>query len=312
MKGMRVHLLGSLLFVALVVGACGSAADPESIARLEAARQQAEDLGTNTDALADATDEQRECIDAGARELDLDDLVTMMTDPTVEGERARVQVMGLMIGCIPDIGRMDSFAAAVGANLAAGLSPDADLDDDEQKCMVAHVVDNAADPAEALAAGSSQDSIDTLIAAFGECLDETSYAVVTGAVGTGAQAYGEDPLLDDLYDKCEAGDGRACDLLFVTSTAGSEYNALALDCAGRGDGISFCYSEFVTDEAGTVDPTSPGLATLAGECEAGDMLACDLLFVSGSLGSELERIGFTCGGRIAVPALPNCRTRFAE
>ena len=42
------------------------------------------------------------------------------------------------------------------------------------------------------------------------------------------------------------------------------------------------------------------------------MIACDLLDRTAPIGSELERAGFTCAGRIAVRAVPDCRTRFPD
>jgi hypothetical protein len=49
--------------------------------------------------------------------------------------------------------------------------------------------------------------------------------------------------------------------------------------------------------------TTPGtgddavLAALRSSCEAGDMVMCDLLYMSTPLGSELEAYGDSCGGR---------------
>ncbi|WP_084100815.1 DUF4190 domain-containing protein [Demequina sp. NBRC 110051] len=50
----------------------------------------------------------------------------------------------------------------------------------------------------------------------------------------GAQNYGDDPELDALYDQCAAGDNVACDDLYWSSGAGSEYESFAQDCGGRG------------------------------------------------------------------------------
>ncbi|WP_084078912.1 DUF4190 domain-containing protein [Demequina sp. NBRC 110057] len=49
-----------------------------------------------------------------------------------------------------------------------------------------------------------------------------------------AQAYGDDPTLDALYDQCGAGDDAACDELYWSTTTGTEYEEFALDCGGRG------------------------------------------------------------------------------
>jgi hypothetical protein len=41
------------------------------------------------------------------------------------------------------------------------------------------------------------------------------------------------------------------------------------------------------------------------------MTACDFLYYRSPIGSQLEEIGSTCGGRINV-ALPDCRSTIAE
>ena len=48
--------------------------------------------------------------------------------------------------------------------------------------------------------------------------------------------FGDDPTLDDLWTKCEAGDGGACDQLYVDSPGGSEYESFGLSCGNRTDG----------------------------------------------------------------------------
>lgn len=59
-----------------------------------------------------------------------------------------------------------------------------------------------------------------------------------------------------------------------------------------------------TPSPGTTTPgPGPGtgndvvLAALQSSCEAGDMVMCDLLYMSTPLGSELEAYGDSCGGR---------------
>lgn len=51
--------------------------------------------------------------------------------------------------------------------------------------------------------------------------------------GQAGSAYGDDPVLDRLWDGCEQGDGAACDELYLTSPLGSEYESFALTCGGR-------------------------------------------------------------------------------
>ena len=140
--------------------------------------------------------------------------------------------------------------------------------------------------------------------------DETSQAAIAGEAGSGPQAYGDDADLDSLYDACDGGDDRACDLLFVNASQESEYWLLAIDCAGRGETDGFCTEGIVAASDGFADASSPGLEVLTVDCEAGDMIACDTLFGIAQIGTTAENTGYTCGGKIAVGAIPNCRTRF--
>lgn len=55
--------------------------------------------------------------------------------------------------------------------------------------------------------------------------------------------YGDDPELDALWDQCEAGDGVACDELYMTSPFDSEYEAFGDSCAGRGRDGMWCADE---------------------------------------------------------------------
>lgn len=54
---------------------------------------------------------------------------------------------------------------------------------------------------------------------------------------------GDDPDLDVLWDACEAGDGVACDDLFIASPAGSEYEAFGDTCGFRREPGTACSGE---------------------------------------------------------------------
>lgn len=47
------------------------------------------------------------------------------------------------------------------------------------------------------------------------------------------QSYGDNDVLDSLYDACAAGSGASCDELYVRSTLGSEYEQFAITCGER-------------------------------------------------------------------------------
>jgi hypothetical protein len=48
--------------------------------------------------------------------------------------------------------------------------------------------------------------------------------------------FGDDPTLDGLWTKCDAGDGGACDDLYSESPSGSDYENFGLTCGNRTDG----------------------------------------------------------------------------
>ena len=55
---------------------------------------------------------------------------------------------------------------------------------------------------------------------------------IFGAVGDDS-TYGDDPYLDRLWDACEAGDGQACDDLYLESPLGSGYEEFGDTCGDR-------------------------------------------------------------------------------
>lgn len=304
----RRVLAWSLSAVVLVVAGCTST-DPETEERLDAAIEQSEELTSGDDVLADATPEQRQCVEDTLVGSDLSP-IQILADTSASGVEARIEVTRITIGCIPNLGEVDSYATNFTEQFTPALGPGADVDATEGGCLLQYVIDNADDPAEMLIAGTSDDLLEVLGGAIDVCFDETSRAAIAGEAGTGPQAYGDNADLDSLYDACDRGDERACDLLFVNVSEDSEYWLLAIDCAGRGGTDGFCTEGIVAAADGFADPSSPGLAVLMVDCEAGDMIACDTLFGIAPIGSVAENTGYTCGDRIAVGAIPNCRTRF--
>lgn len=72
--------------------------------------------------------------------------------------------------------------------------------------------------------------------------DGQSRCVAGVAADPSVGTYGSDPELDALWDACEGGDNVACDELYIQSPFGSEYEAFAESCGGRGkpDGQIMC------------------------------------------------------------------------
>ena len=118
---------------------------------------------------------------------------------------------------------------------------------------------------------------------------------------SGGGSYGEDPALDALWDACAGGDMAACDQLYMDSPLGSEYEEFGDTCGGTQAGGSFCDAA-ATEESpapltGGTYGDDPALDALWDGCEAGDMAACDTLFMDSPIDSEYESFGDTCGGR---------------
>ncbi|MEV7971687.1 DUF4190 domain-containing protein [Cellulomonas sp. NPDC089187] len=77
--------------------------------------------------------------------------------------------------------------------------------------------------------------------AAGSCylLDEDS-TTEDDATSSDAQRYGDDPELDALWDACAAGDGAACDSLYIDSPVESEYEEFRATCGNRLDDAFLC------------------------------------------------------------------------
>ncbi len=144
---------------------------------------------------------------------------------------------------------------------------------------------------------------------------ETPGATADGTVppttlGDGAQGFehstgalrvlGDDPELDELAVDCHQGDLSSCDDLYVGAPEGSLYEAYGATCGARIDQAThqLCGDVLVGVPD---DPPSTGdafLDELARQCAAGDLVDCDLLYAESDTGSEAERYGATCGGRL--------------
>lgn len=294
---------GLILALTLVVG-CSTLSEEEQ-ARVDAAQEQAEEFGNTGDPLADLSDEQRQCFDEGTSDLDVAEVVA---DASTSGDAARAELYRVLIDCVPDITEVDSLQTTLTNNFSAGIG--VEISAAEGRCIVGYIVDNSSDPGRTIGDGSAVEDAEVAAAGIQECLTPENLDAVFGAAGTGPQSYGDDEYLDALYDECADGSDEACDLLFVDSVEGSEYRALAQDCARRGNGIDWCTDGMEANEFGAMSAPAALVSRLFDECDTGNMTSCDLLDVSAELGSPEGAFGSTCGERIVGAALPNCRTRF--
>jgi hypothetical protein len=110
----------------------------------------------------------------------------------------------------------------------------------------------------------------------------------TTAPGGGGTLTG-DAVLEELGTRCGDGDYVACDVLYQASPVGSQYEAFADSCGGEG----------VPDEAfcAYAHGVEIDLGDLRDGCAAGDMLACDMLYIYSPFDSPEEAFGDECAGR---------------
>jgi hypothetical protein len=108
--------------------------------------------------------------------------------------------------------------------------------------------------------------------------------------------YGDSPALDALYDKCKAGNYKACDDLYVEADNGTAYQRFGDTCGNRNSPAGFCVDIYGGGGGGGSGGNAE-LDALASSCEAGNMAACDELYTKSPSGSNYEQYALTCGGR---------------
>jgi hypothetical protein len=131
----------------------------------------------------------------------------------------------------------DAVEADFVALLAASIQVESGLSADESQCVGQAIVADAGARSAfpALVVGDeSLDALEGAVAvakAFESCgfdIDELEPPDASGGL-----VYGDDPELDALFDACDAGDGAACDELYWSSAANSEYETFGGTCGGR-------------------------------------------------------------------------------
>ncbi len=303
-----------LLAATFLVGACGVESGGQGRParpnageddRLAAAREQTAELLPRFSGVQLEPDETR-CASDEMAAGDFD-LRAALSDPTAAGDDLRVEMVEIVLGCIRSPASSPWVLAVVRGHLSNPTMPT--LTDDEVQCA-AEVILDGPEPARTLM-GTNPDN-GRVQEQMLECLTPEHRSQALMEEGTGPQEPGDDERLDMMVDDCEAGDSRACDLLYANSSEASAYEDVALGCGGgTPTDEGFCAAETSIDpETGAAPEDHPGLDVLATDCEAGDLTACDLLYIIAPVGSDVERIGKTCGGRIGIAAVPDCRTRF--
>ena len=306
MAASQKRLIPILLATLVVVSGCAQFLPEEEISQenreaLELAQDQMEDLG-GTEVEFSFRD-QIQCADVEAE-------LTTLNNPGQTGVDARVDLRNELIDCTEDLAGNRDFVQNFTAGLNAGFGGVAEISLEEAECTLRHLLAESENPGRAIADGTNPADVEVFLDGAEKCFDNGSLAVMRQDEGSGPQNVGDDERLDGLAADCVAGLETACDVLFFASAEGSEYHDIGLTCDGRGDGIAYCTPGLETDETGTILASSTAKGTLVSECRANLMTSCDLLFRTAEIGSADEQFGFTCGNRIAVGGLPDCRTRF--
>lgn len=110
--------------------------------------------------------------------------------------------------------------------------------------------------------------------------------------GVPSMELGSHQHLDLLVDGCRAGAASDCDMLWLSSAIGSEYEMEALTCGGANDPLNMELTSCVDHH-----DDRNAAADLERQCEVGFNPACDLLWAFAAIGSDEEHLGATCGNR---------------
>ena len=184
-----------LVFVA---ASCGDDAGPD------ATPEQAEAIGNLID--AELSETEQRCI--------LEELIATGIEPraildgTVTGDED-AELLAIAVTCVDDLAGVPAFVQSV---IEASTEAGTPLTEDEAICVIGRMADE--DP----------------VTAAADCVDAAADPE-TGAVAP--DSYGDDPILDRLWDACEEGNNQACDELYLSAPLDTAYVEYARTCAGR-------------------------------------------------------------------------------
>jgi hypothetical protein len=159
-----------------------------------------------------STDEQR-CLLGGLIETGIDPVEVV--DGTLAADQDAT-MLAVTVECIDDLTRIPAF---VDSFIAGAAEEGVTLTPDQARCAIGSL-------------GEDGDAA----AAIADCITIDDGDAVT---------YGDDAVLDLLWDGCTAGNNQICDELFQVAAPGSGYAEHGRTCAGRlpgGDGFE-CFAE---------------------------------------------------------------------
>jgi len=180
---------------------------------------------------------------------------------------ALTAAVALLAASCGDEGRPNAEEARAIATIV-----DTELSLDEQRCILQGLIDIGIEPAAIIDGDLTPDQNGLLLAATVECVDDLSLidafvdSFIEGAAESGtllsreearcairaldldevdaavleclgdrtgsADVYGDDQVLDLLWDQCEDGNSQACDALYRDAPIGSGYELYGRTCAG--------------------------------------------------------------------------------
>ncbi len=109
---------------------------------------------------------------------------------------------------------------------------DTGLSNDAAGCVVELIPDSLS-ATEQLEAASMPAEFEDLVAACEEATAPAEVTTTTRRSSNDPFTYGDDAMLDRLWDQCGEGSGAACDELFNEAPAESEYERFGLSCGDR-------------------------------------------------------------------------------
>ncbi len=133
--------------------------------------------------------------------LDNEISAQMILEGTLTADQDGI-LLAAAVECVDDLARVDAFVESFIEGAAEGGTV---LSREEAECAIRAL---------------GEDDVD---AAVVECL---------GARAGDAGDYGDDPVLDLLWDQCEGGNPQACDELFRDAPVGSAYEDFGRTCGG--------------------------------------------------------------------------------
>ncbi len=176
-------------------------------------------------------------------------------------------------------------------------------------------LEDSADEAEEAADEPAEEPTDTTVPPDDdlEVLDSSLLGEPTDP--TSIADYGTDAEFDELAMDCYLGLFEGCDSLYRETPVGGAYEAYALYCGGRLEtevrGSCAELADFAAQPGSSPEDvaefgTDGTLDQLAIACGAGDLEACDDLYLQTPVGSGYEAYGATCGGRATGAVNGDC------